>query len=97
MTGEEEEGSSLICMEGDEREIEDGVECVNKTWRQEQFLLRRNRPSVKFNFAQRVSYPTLFVGSSGVCTDRATEIESIRESVDDRFKFAPKLISNQES
>ena len=59
-------------------------------------MFRRNRPSVKINFAKRVSYPTLFVGSSTVCTDRATEIESIRESVDDRFKLAPKLTSSQE-
>lgn len=53
--------------------------------------LRRNKPSVKVNFAKRVSYPTLFVGSSRVCTDCATEIESIRESVDDGFELAPKL------
>ena len=54
-------------------------------------FLRKNKPSVKVNFAKRVSYPTLFVGSRIVCTDRATEIESIRESVDDGFKLAPKL------
>jgi hypothetical protein len=52
---------------------------------------RTNGPNVKVNFSKRVSYPTLFVGSSRVCADRATEIESIRESVDDGFKLAPKL------
>ena len=66
------------------------MEYVNETWRQE---LRRNRPSIKVNFAKRVSYPTLFVGSSRVCTDRATEIESIRESVDDGFKLASKVLT----
>ena len=53
--------------------------------------LRRNRPDIKVNFSKRVSYPTLFIGSSRVCTDRATEIESIREAVDNGFKLAPKL------
>ena len=81
-------------MEVDKRGIKDGAECVNETWR---FMLQRNRPCVKFNFAQRVSYPTMFVGSRRVCTDRATEIESIRESVDDGFEFAPKLTGSQES
>jgi hypothetical protein len=60
-------------------------------------MKEKNRPSVKVNFSKRVSYPTLFVGGSTVCTDRATEIESIRESVDDGFKLAPRLTSSQES
>ena len=59
--------------------------------------LRRHRPNIKVNFAKRVSYPTLFVGSSRLCTDRATEIESFRESVDDGFKLATTLTSSQES
>jgi hypothetical protein len=54
-----------------------------------------NRPRVKVNFAKRAFDPALFVRSSSVCSDRATEIESIRESVDDGFKLAPRSKGSQ--
>ena len=55
-------------------------------------------PHVKVNFTKCASSAALFVRSSSVCSDCATEIKSIREPVDDSLNLlVPRSKTKQET